>query len=134
MKKPKAGSIRLLAHEKLVMVEMNEDTKVLGYAFGSDQSGNVIVCLRKFELLQAGISCDGPCINRFYSKLKVKFIDATKKENFHFLAEKEEEDELATDSDTDSDTGSDRVILDLDVVEEKGKRRKVKRKLKVKVK
>lgn len=74
MKRRRVGSIRLLAHEKLITVEYAEGVIVTGYAFGSDNSKNIFVCLAKPEMEAAGLVCVGPCINRAFSTNKVTFV------------------------------------------------------------
>lgn len=74
MKRRKAGSIRLRAHERLVTVEYTKGVIVTGYAFGSDHSENIFVCLAKPEMEAAGLTCNGPCINKAFSTNKVTFV------------------------------------------------------------
>lgn len=73
MKKRRVSSIRLLAHERLVIVEYAKGVKIEGYAFGSDRSGNIFVCLAKKEMEASGLTCNGPCINKAFSTTKVTF-------------------------------------------------------------
>jgi hypothetical protein len=129
MLKQRLGVIHTLVHERLVLVDINEETQVLGYAFGAD-GPNIIVCFRKLELEAAGMRCDGPCVNRFYPSAKIKFLDSSKVP----VAEiEEEEDEPDIDPDRGSDTDSTSDLLDdADAEDTKKKKGKKQRKIKVK--
>lgn len=66
--------LRVLQHETVVEVTYQK-RQVIGYAFGKDpQSGTIFVCLPKDQLVEAGLECKGPCINKGFDPKLVKIL------------------------------------------------------------
>lgn len=85
-----AGKLRVLPHERLVSVEWSKGVNILGVVFGSDHDSNFYVCLARPELLAAGISCAGPCVNKAISKSKITFLEGAKPVEVEEETEEEE--------------------------------------------
>lgn len=115
-----------MPHEKLVSVEVSKGVHVQGYAFGQDDGGKIIVCLSKMELINAGLSCSGPCINRFYDKTKVTFLNGSV-----ISLGKVEEDANGNNHRVNNPSGDSNGVLDNGNKKQKGtvKRKMVRRKV-----
>jgi hypothetical protein len=129
MKLRKPGQIKLLAHEGLVSVSLY-GKQVVGYAFGKHPLDGIVVCLAKPELTEAGLTCNGPCLNKFFPYSMVKFLD--RKLAVQIEEKDEEQDEpIELDTNTGSDSNDNNSG---DILDEKSSKKKPKKKVKQKTK